>query len=95
MADPEYSHQGEPTNLVRTETHDRVGILTLNDPGRRNAISPALAEDIVVALDGLLAAVTDHGEAVRLELEQQLWSLDQEEFKERIAALKKRISGKR
>jgi len=39
--------------------------------------------------------VTAHGEAVRLELEQQLWSLGQEECASRIAALKKRISGKK
>ncbi len=43
-------------NLIRIETQDRVAVLTLNDPGRRNAISLALAEDIVGALDGLLAA---------------------------------------
>ena len=39
-----------------------------------------------------MAAVTDHLEAVERELEPQLWSVDQPVFKERLAALKRRIS---
>jgi enoyl-CoA hydratase len=35
-----------------------------------------------------------HGEAVTWEMKQQLWSIDQPEFRERLAALKKRISRK-
>jgi enoyl-CoA hydratase len=42
-----------------------------------------------------MAEVTDHGEAVARELEAQLWSLEQPEFRERLAALKARIAGKR
>jgi enoyl-CoA hydratase len=33
-----------------------------------------------------------HGEAVAWEMKQQLWSMDQPEFRERLAALKRRIS---
>lgn len=35
--------------------------------------------------------VCAHGEAVQLELKQQLWSTEQPEFKERLAALKERL----
>jgi enoyl-CoA hydratase len=36
-----------------------------------------------------------HGEAVSWEMKQQLWSIEQPEFRERLAALKKRISRRR
>lgn len=39
-----------------------------------------------------MAAVTNHEEAVKRELEPQLWSIDQPAFRERIEALKRRIS---
>ncbi len=45
-------------NLLRIETHNRVAVVTLNDPGRRNAISLALAEEIAGTLDGLVSSVT-------------------------------------
>jgi hypothetical protein len=38
-----------------------------------------------------MCAVCAHGEAVHLELKQQLWSIDQPEFKKRLAALKERL----
>jgi len=58
------------------------------------ATPPELAKRLKATLRGM-SAVTDHGEAVRLELEQQLWSLEQDEFNERLAKLKARISGKK
>jgi len=39
-----------------------------------------------------MSSVTDHDEAVTHELEAQLWSVDQPEFRERLAALKRKIS---
>jgi enoyl-CoA hydratase len=39
-----------------------------------------------------MAAVTDHDDAVKRELEPQLWSIDQPAFRERIEALKRRIT---
>jgi len=42
-----------------------------------------------------MAAVRSHEEAVELELEAQLWSLEQPAFRERLADLRKRIAGKR
>ena len=38
-------------SLITTEVRDRVGILTLNDPDRRNAISMAMNEEIGTVLD--------------------------------------------
>ena len=37
--------------LVTTEVHDRVAVLTLNDPDKRNAITLAMNDEIIVALD--------------------------------------------
>jgi enoyl-CoA hydratase len=39
--------------LVRTDVRDGVATLTLDDPGRRNAISLAIAEEIAETLHGL------------------------------------------
>ena len=39
-----------------------------------------------------MAAVDDHDEAVELELDPQVWSLDQPAFAERLAALQQKIS---
>ena len=41
---------------------------------------------------GAVAALDDHPAAVDLELEAQVWSLDQPDFKERLAAMQQRIS---
>lgn len=38
-------------SLITTEVRDRVGILTLNDPDRRNAISMAMNQEIIGVLD--------------------------------------------
>ena len=37
--------------LVTTEVHDRVAVLTLDDPDKRNAITLAMNDEIVAALD--------------------------------------------
>jgi enoyl-CoA hydratase len=42
-----------------------------------------------------MGAVRRHEEAVELELEAQLWSLEQPAFRERLADLRSRIAGKR
>jgi enoyl-CoA hydratase len=42
-----------------------------------------------------VAALHDHRAAVERELEQQLWSIDQPAFAERLAALQQRITGNR
>jgi len=40
-------------------------------------------------------SLNDHDDAVDLELDAQLWSVDQPEFRESLAALKNRIAGRR
>jgi hypothetical protein len=40
-------------SLVETTVQDRVAVLTLNDPARRNAMSLAMAENVVAALNDL------------------------------------------
>ena len=38
-------------SLITTEVRDRVGILTLNDPDHRNAITLAMNDEIGAVLD--------------------------------------------
>ena len=54
---------------------------------------PALSTRVRETMTAL-AAVDDHPTAVDLELEAQVWSLDQPDFKERLAAMQQRISTK-
>jgi enoyl-CoA hydratase len=41
-----------------------------------------------------MAGIDSHGEAVQVELDHQLWSLDQPAFTERLAALQRKISSR-
>jgi enoyl-CoA hydratase len=41
-----------------------------------------------------MAAIDEHADAVDRELVDQLWSMDQPEFAERLAAIQARISSK-
>lgn len=53
--------------------------------------------DLVVKIKASIqdmATIDDHAEAVERELEPQVWSLNQPAFKERLAAMQKRISSK-
>jgi enoyl-CoA hydratase len=54
---------------------------------------PALSTRVRRTMDALVA-VDDHDTAVDVELEAQVWSLDQPDFQERLAALQQRISGR-
>ena len=54
---------------------------------------PALNARVRRTMDALVG-VDDHPTAVDVELEAQVWSLDQPDFKERLAALQQRISGR-
>jgi enoyl-CoA hydratase len=58
------------------------------------AAPPELARRLKATLRSM-ASVAGHREAVVAELEQQLWSVDQAEFRERLEALKRRLSRKR
>ena len=67
------------------------------------ATAQSLAEKAAAASRGLVQRVKEtladvalmpsHGQAVERELEPQVWSINQPEFQERLAALQKKISG--
>ena len=62
--------------------------------GRKAAEAP---RDLVIktkATIQAMATIDDHAEAVERELEPQVWSLNQPAFRERLAALQKKISSK-
>jgi enoyl-CoA hydratase len=60
---------------------------------RAAAAPPALSRRVKQTL-GLMATVNDHEAAVDVELDAQLWSMEQPEFAERLAALQSKISAK-
>jgi enoyl-CoA hydratase len=62
--------------------------------GRASAEAP---RDLVMKIKASIqdmADIADHDAAVERELEPQVWSLNQPAFKERLAALQQKISGK-
>ncbi len=59
---------------------------------RAAAAPPALVRKIKETI-GDVATITDQQAAVERELEPQVWSLNQPEFRQRLAALQKKISG--
>ena len=60
-------------------------------PARAAAAPPELVRRTKATLDDVLA-LDDHDAAVERELDTQLWSMDQPEFAERLAALRARIT---
>jgi enoyl-CoA hydratase len=91
--------------VLSGEEAERAGLVwrciddaDLLDTARAVAASAAsapreLARRTKQTLDAV-AALDDHDAAVDLELEAQVWSLDQPEFKERLAALQSQITSK-
>lgn len=62
--------------------------------GRASAQAPRdLVMEIKASIQDM-ADISDHQAAVERELEPQVWSLNQPAFKERLAALQQKISGK-
>jgi len=61
--------------------------------GRAASAPRALAQRVKRTL-GTMAVVDSHGDAVDAELEAQVWSLGQPEFRERLAAMQRRISSR-
>lgn len=68
---------------------DELVASALELAGRAAAAPPELVEKIKRTL-GEIALVPTHDEAVRTELEPQVWSVNQPEFAERLAALRDR-----
>ncbi len=62
-----------------------------NMAGRAAAGPPELGRRIKATLADV-AAIDTHDEAVERELEPQVWSINQHEFAERLAALQARIT---
>jgi len=87
------------------EAAERVGLVwrcvdddALLESARALAAAAASAPPVLVTrvrrtMDQL-AAVDDHPTAVDVELEAQVWSLDQPDFQERLAALQQRITSR-
>jgi enoyl-CoA hydratase len=61
--------------------------------GRAAAGPPELARRIKATINDM-AAIGDHDAAVNRELEPQIWSLGQPDFRERLAALQQKITKK-
>jgi enoyl-CoA hydratase/carnithine racemase len=61
--------------------------------GRAAAGPPELARRIKATINDM-AAIGDHDAAVDRELEPQIWSLGQPDFRERLAALQQKITKK-
>ena len=72
---------------------------TLLDEAKRLAKRASVApREMVAKLKATclaMGAVDDHDEAVDLELEAQLWSVGEPAFRDRLAALKRRIAKKK
>ena len=82
----------ERAGLVWRCVDDADLVDTALDMARRCAEGPPeLARRIKATLQHQ-AQVATHAEAVDLELDVQLWSLDQPDFAERLAALRRRVS---
>ncbi|HVF31461.1 MAG TPA: enoyl-CoA hydratase [Acidimicrobiales bacterium] len=91
--------------VLSGEEAERAGLVwrciddaDLLDSARAMAASAAsaprqLAERTKATMTAV-AAVDDHPSAVDVELEAQVWSLDQPEFKQRLAALQSQITSK-
>jgi enoyl-CoA hydratase len=84
-------HRGIAWSVVDDETLMNEA-LTL---AKRTTKAPREMVQMLKATLRDMVSITDHGEAVERELEPQLWSVDQPAFRERIGAMKNRISKKR
>jgi enoyl-CoA hydratase len=62
---------------------------------KRAAVAPREMVSRLKASCRAMGVVSGHDEAVDLELEAQLWSVGQTAFRDRLAALKRRIAQKK
>jgi enoyl-CoA hydratase len=84
----------ERRGLVWKCVDDEGLIDAAREMAARTASAPrALARRVKQTL-GLVPAIDNHDDAVDVELEAQLWSVQQPEFVERLAALQAKISGR-
>lgn len=84
----------ERAGLVWRSVDDDALVPTARElAGRAAAAPPELVRRLKANLHAM-ATVATHDEAVERELVDQLWSIDQPEFAERLAALQRRIAGR-
>jgi len=74
---------------------DDAVVATALETAGRAAVAPRELVRRMKATMKAEAAITDHAEAVATELEVQLWSTEQPEFRERLEALRRRIARRR
>ena len=63
--------------------------------GRRTSGAPRELVTRIKASIGDMATIDDHGDAVQRELADQVWSVSQPAFEEKLAAMARKISSKR
>jgi enoyl-CoA hydratase len=86
--------EAERVGLVHRCVDDDALVDTALGMARHCAAQPReLAQRLKTTLTRMWA-VTTHAEALDIELETQLWSLDQPDFAERLAALQRKVSSK-
>jgi enoyl-CoA hydratase len=83
----------ERAGLVWRCVDDDQLLPTALEMAARAAAVPPLARRVKQTI-GLVADVASHDGAVDVELEAQVWSLAQPEFRDRLAALKERITSR-
>lgn len=86
--------EAERVGLVHKCVADDTLLDTAIAMGRKAAEAPRELVIKTKATIQAMATIDEHAEAVERELEPQVWSLNQPAFRERLAALQKKISSK-
>ena len=86
--------EAERVGLVWRCVADDELLVAAQTMAAKAAAAPRELAQRLKATIGDMAAIEDHGAAVERELADQLWSMDQPAFAERLAAVQARISGK-
>jgi enoyl-CoA hydratase/carnithine racemase len=86
--------EAERCGLVWRCVDDDALLDTARELAARAAAGPPELTRKVKATINAMADIDDHDSAVERELEPQIWSLGQPDFRERLAALQQRITKK-
>jgi enoyl-CoA hydratase len=86
--------EAERVGLVWRCVADDELLVAAQAMAAKAAAAPRELAQRLKATIGDMAAIEDHAAAVERELADQLWSMDQPAFAERLAAIQARISGK-
>ena len=85
--------EAERVGLVWRCVDDDALLPTAIEMAARAADGPPELTRRIKATIGDVASIEDHADAVERELVDQLWSMDQPAFAERLVALQARITG--